>query len=121
MALSGKLIGYIEISKTGDIFHDLLRHNPDKLVAITPDRVHDCELHEGERGAVGSVFSWKYTHEGKKKVAKKIIEAVNEEKHMIVYKIVGGDLVDELYKSFRVTFHIEPKGDWAGGCMDLRV
>ncbi|KAM0003264.1 putative Bet v I/Major latex protein [Helianthus debilis subsp. tardiflorus] len=62
MALSGKLIGYVEISKTGDVFHDLFRHSPHKMVAATPDKVHDCELHEGERGAVGSVITWHYTH-----------------------------------------------------------
>ncbi|KAJ0430809.1 putative Bet v I/Major latex protein [Helianthus annuus] len=62
MALSGKLIGYVEISKTGDVFHDLFRHSPHKMVAATPDKVHDCKLHEGERGAVGSVITWHYTH-----------------------------------------------------------
>ncbi|GKE12268.1 MLP-like protein 43, partial [Tanacetum coccineum] len=62
MALAGKLIGYVEISKTGDVFHDLFRHSPHKMVAMTPDKVHDCELHEGERGAVGSVITWHYTH-----------------------------------------------------------
>ncbi|KAL8268931.1 hypothetical protein R6Q59_002729 [Mikania micrantha] len=61
MALSGKLIGNVEISKSGDVFHDLLRHNPHGIVAITPDKVHDCELHEGERGVVGSVISWHFT------------------------------------------------------------
>ncbi|KAD7116615.1 hypothetical protein E3N88_03883 [Mikania micrantha] len=98
MALSGKLIGYVEISKTGDIFHDLFRHKPDEIVKITPDKVHDCELHEGERGVVGSVISWHYTH-------------VNEENHMIVFKLIGGDLVDGLYKSFTIILHVEPKGD----------
>ena len=29
---------------------------------MTPDKVHDCELHEGERGDVGSVITWHYTH-----------------------------------------------------------
>ncbi|GJR72591.1 MLP-like protein 43 [Tanacetum coccineum] len=62
MALAGKLIGYVEISKTGDVFHDLFRHSPHKMVAMTRDKVHDCELHEGERGAVGSVITWHYTH-----------------------------------------------------------
>ncbi|KAM0016723.1 putative Bet v I/Major latex protein [Helianthus debilis subsp. tardiflorus] len=93
MALSGKLIGYVEISKTGDVFHDLFRHSPHKMVAATPDKVHDCELHEGERGAVGSV-----------------IESVNEENHRIVFKVIGGEL-GELYKSFTIIFHVEPKGD----------
>ncbi|GJV78134.1 hypothetical protein Tco_1509718 [Tanacetum coccineum] len=38
MALSGKLIGYVEISKTGGLFHDLFRHKPHEMVAITPDK-----------------------------------------------------------------------------------
>ncbi|KAJ0669397.1 putative Bet v I/Major latex protein [Helianthus annuus] len=110
MALSGKLIGYVEISKTGDVFHDLFRHNPHKIVEITPHKVHDCELHEGDRGVVGSIISWHYTHEGKKKICKQIIESVNEENHMIVFKVIGGEL-GELYKSFTIIFHVEPKGD----------
>ncbi|KAI3796127.1 hypothetical protein L1987_38791 [Smallanthus sonchifolius] len=111
MALSGKLIGYVEISKNGDVFHDLLRHKPHEMVEMVPDQVHDCELHEGERGAVGSVITWHYTHEGKKKFSKQIIESVNEENHTIRFKVIGGELVDELYKSFKHSFHVEPKGD----------
>ncbi|XP_076940696.1 MLP-like protein 43 isoform X2 [Bidens hawaiensis] len=111
MALSGKLIAYVEISKGGDVFHDFIRHKPHELVAISPDKVHDCELHEGERGAVGSVFTWHYAHDGKKKFAKEIIESVNEENHTVVFKVIGGELVDELYKSFKVIFHVEPKGE----------
>ncbi|XP_076912417.1 MLP-like protein 31 [Bidens hawaiensis] len=110
MALSGKLIGYVDISKSG-VFHDMLRHKPHEAVAIFPDKVHDCQLHEGERGAVGSVISWHYTHEGKKKISKQIIESVNEESHTIVFKVIGGELVEELYKSFKIIFHVELKGD----------
>ncbi|KAK1425700.1 hypothetical protein QVD17_21055 [Tagetes erecta] len=111
MALSGKLIGYVEISNRGDVLHDIIRHNPHEMLPIFPDKVHDCELHEGERGVVGSVICWQYTHDGKKKFSKQIIESVNEEKHMIVFKVIGGELVDELYKSFTITWHVEPKGD----------
>ncbi|XP_076912418.1 MLP-like protein 43 [Bidens hawaiensis] len=111
MALSGKITGYVEISKSGDIFHDLFRHKPHEMAAIVPDKIHDCELHEGERGAVGSVVSWHYTHEGIKKTSKQIIELVNEENQMVVFKVIGGDIVDELYKSFRTILQIEPKGD----------
>ncbi|KAD4983081.1 hypothetical protein E3N88_19752 [Mikania micrantha] len=110
MALSGKLIGNVEISKSGDVFHDLLRHNPHGIVAITPDKFHDCELHEGERGVVGSVISWHFTQDGKRKFTKQIIESVNEENHMIVFKVIDGDPLD-VYKSFRITWHVEPKGD----------
>ncbi|KAI3744386.1 hypothetical protein L1987_57466 [Smallanthus sonchifolius] len=111
MVLSGKLIGYVEISKSSDVFHDILRHKPHEMVAKVPKKVHDCEQHEGESGAVGSVLTWHFTHEGKKKISKQIIESVNEENHTIVFKVIGGELVDELYKSFKHTFHVEPKGD----------
>ncbi|XP_076941978.1 MLP-like protein 43 [Bidens hawaiensis] len=111
MALFGKLIGYVEISKSGDLFHDLLRHKPHELAAIVRDNIHDCELHEGERGAVGSVITWHYSHDGKRRSGKEIIESVNEENHTTVFKVIGGELVDELYKSFTLTFHVEPKGD----------
>nr|XP_043627109.1 MLP-like protein 31 [Erigeron canadensis] len=110
MALSGKLICHVEISKTGDVFHDLFRHKPHEIVAIAPEKVHDCELHEGDRGGVGSVISWHYTHEGKKKICKQIIEAVNEENHMAVFKVIGGDLLEE-YKSFTIILHVEQKGE----------
>ncbi|KAI3744383.1 hypothetical protein L1987_57462 [Smallanthus sonchifolius] len=120
MALSGKLIGYVEISKRGDVFHDLLRHKPHEMVAKVPEKVHDCELHEGERGAVGSIITWHFTHEGKKKISKQIIESVNEENHTIVFKVIGGELVDKLYKSFKHTFHVEPKGDGQVATWSLR-
>ncbi|XP_071698912.1 kirola-like [Rutidosis leptorrhynchoides] len=111
MALSGKLIGYVEVSKAGNVFHDLFRHKPHEIAAIAPEKIHDCELHEGERGDVGSVITWHYTHEGKKKFSKQIIEAVNEENHTIVLKAIGGELVDELYKTFKATLHVEQKGE----------
>ncbi|KAJ0646677.1 putative Bet v I/Major latex protein [Helianthus annuus] len=119
MALLGKLIGYVEISKSGDIFHDIIRHNPHEMVAIAPEKVHDCELHEGERGVVGSVVSWHFTYDGKKEISKQIIESVNEENHTVSFKVIGGELVDKLYKSFRITFHVEPKGDVQVGTVTL--
>ena len=39
-----------------------------------------------------------------------IIEAVDEEKHMIVFKVVDGFPL-ETYKSLTISFHVEPKGD----------
>ncbi|KAK1425704.1 hypothetical protein QVD17_21059 [Tagetes erecta] len=118
MALSGKLIGYVEISKKGDFFHDLIRHKPHEMSAIVPDKLHECDVLEGERGAVGSIISWNYTHDGKRKVAKQLIESVNEENHTVVFKVIEGDLVDE-YKSFKSMWHVEPKGDKQVGTVTL--
>ncbi|KAJ9543515.1 hypothetical protein OSB04_023222 [Centaurea solstitialis] len=49
------------------------------------------------------------TINGKKKFSKQIIEAVDETNHQIVFKLIGGELV-EIYKTFTITFHVEPKG-----------
>ncbi|PWA44378.1 bet v I/Major latex protein, START-like domain protein [Artemisia annua] len=89
MALSGKLIGYVDISSGGDVFHDVLRHKSHELASILHDMVHD----------------------GEKKKIKQIIEAVDEKKHLEVIKAIGGYLLEDLYKSFTSTFHVEPKGD----------
>ncbi|CAH1418411.1 unnamed protein product [Lactuca virosa] len=110
MALCGKLIGHVEVSKKGDICN-LFRYNPNEIAVISPDKVHGCDLHDGERGAVGSVISWHYTHEGKKKISKQIIEAASDENHIIVFKVIGGDLVDELYKTFTIILNVDKKGD----------
>ena len=48
--------------------------------------------------------------DGKKKSLKQIIESVNEENHMTVYKCIEGDLMEE-YKSFTIILHVETKGD----------
>ncbi|GJT64364.1 MLP-like protein 43 [Tanacetum coccineum] len=140
MALAGKLIGYVEISKTGDVFHDLFRHSPHKMVAMTPDKVHDCELHEGERGAVGSVITWHYTHgcamllcilssslfERAAAFFQNNLRALEGEKRNIArsywisrlrlstwrVQVHRGELVDELLKSFYlIILHVEQKGE----------
>ncbi|XP_024988949.1 kirola-like [Cynara cardunculus var. scolymus] len=111
MALIGKLMMQIEISSHGDIFHDLLRHRPNDLASITPAKVHGCDILDGQLGAVGSVISWNYTHDGKKNTLKEIIEEVDETNHKIVMKVIEGDLVEDLYKSFTNIFHVEPHAD----------
>ncbi|KVH97648.1 Bet v I domain-containing protein [Cynara cardunculus var. scolymus] len=61
MALIGKLIMHQDISSRGDLFHDLIRHRPNDIATISPDKLHGCDILEGERGAVGSIICWDYT------------------------------------------------------------
>ncbi|KAK2975711.1 hypothetical protein RJ640_010770 [Escallonia rubra] len=49
-------------------------------------------------------------HDGKEKVAKEIIEAIDEEKKSVTFKVIGGDLM-ELYKTFILTVHVDTKGE----------
>nr|XP_043613906.1 kirola-like [Erigeron canadensis] len=107
MALVGKLIGYTELRSGGKVIHDLLRHQPHDLASICPGKVHSCDLLSGRLGAVGSTIIWQFTHEGKKQTAKEIIQEIDESNHKIVFKIVGGEIVEEIYKAFTISFHSE--------------
>ncbi|KAK4479144.1 hypothetical protein RD792_014655 [Penstemon davidsonii] len=46
--------------------------------------------------------------EGEKKTAKQLIQAIDEEKKSIEFKMLEGDLM-KLYKDFLITLHIDTK------------
>ena len=62
MGLHGKLIAAIEFKAGGDVFHEIMRHNPEHFSKATPEKVHGCDLHEGQFGHAGSIICWTYTH-----------------------------------------------------------
>ncbi|KAJ0435842.1 putative Bet v I/Major latex protein [Helianthus annuus] len=111
MALAGKMMMYLEINSPGEVLHDIVRNRPNDIASMLPDKVHSCDLVEGQWGAVGSVICWNFTYDGKKEIIKQEIEEVNEENHKIVFKVLEARLVENIYKSFKIIFHIEPKGD----------
>ncbi|XP_047959209.1 kirola-like [Salvia hispanica] len=109
MGLHGKLVAAIEFKAGGgDVFHELLRHKPHQISTITPELIKGCDLHEGEFGHVGSIICWDYIIDGKVKKAKEVIQLIDEEKKLIQFKVIEGDLL-ELYKDFVFTSHIETK------------
>ncbi|CAL5354847.1 unnamed protein product [Camellia sinensis] len=104
----------VEIKSDGDAFHEIFRYKPHHINTMSPGNIHGADLHEGEWGTVGSVIYWTYTHgcylDGKKKTAKEIIEAIDEEKKSVTFKVVEGDLM-QLYKTFIITVHVDTKGE----------
>ncbi|KAG5532160.1 hypothetical protein RHGRI_026695 [Rhododendron griersonianum] len=48
--------------------------------------------------------------DGKEKTAKEVIEAIDEEKKLVTFKVVEGDLL-QLYKTFIITVHVDTKGE----------
>ncbi|KAK4479146.1 hypothetical protein RD792_014657 [Penstemon davidsonii] len=123
MGLTGKLVAAIEFRAGGDVFHELVTLKPHHVSKTSPEKVQGCDLHEGEFGKVGSVICWRYTHgksyilydinldmvgstEGKEKTAKQLIQAIDEEKNSIEFKMLEGDLM-KLYKD--ITLHIDTK------------
>ncbi|CAA2994171.1 kirola-like [Olea europaea subsp. europaea] len=110
MGLAGKLIAQIEFKHGGDVFHELIKHKPHHISNTIPHLVQGCDLHEGEFGKVGSKICWTYTHDGKVRKAKVLIETIEEENKLIKFKTLEGDLMEE-YKDFIVTMHVETKGN----------
>ncbi|KAL3839900.1 hypothetical protein ACJIZ3_024491 [Penstemon smallii] len=62
MGLHGTLVASVEFKAGGDLYHELVRYNPNKVADITPEKVQGCDVHEGEFGKVGSIVLWRYTH-----------------------------------------------------------
>lgn len=59
------------------------------------------------------IFVLFYTVDGKAKVGKDMIEAVDEETNSITFRVIEGDLLEH-YKSFKYTIQAIPK---AKGCV----
>ncbi|AAD55504.1 Unknown protein [Arabidopsis thaliana] len=112
-SLVGKLETEVEIKASAKKFHHMFTERPHHVSKATPDKIHGCELHEGDWGKVGSIVIWKYVHDGKLTVGKNKIEAVDPEKNLITFKVLEGDLMNE-YKSFAFTLQVTPKQGESG-------
>ncbi|KAM7463441.1 hypothetical protein LguiA_031562 [Lonicera macranthoides] len=110
MSVIGRLVAKISIKSSGDVFHELFRDDPHYISKITPVKLQGCRLLEGQFGKAGSVIQWNYFHDGKARVAKQVIQAIDAEKKSITYKQFEGDLM-ELYKSFLISIHVDTNGE----------
>ncbi|XP_074302943.1 MLP-like protein 31 [Silene latifolia] len=64
----------------------------------------------------GNDFSCEFSYlleDGKKCVAKELIEVIDEENQLVRFKIIDGDLLKE-FKSFTLTVHVLPRGELTG-------
>ncbi|KAH9613718.1 hypothetical protein KSS87_004875 [Heliosperma pusillum] len=105
-----KLEVEVDIKSSGDVFHELLKMDPHHMSNIVPNQIHACHLHEGEFGQIGSIIEWNYTIEGKKCFTKEVIEAIDEEKKIIKFRVIEGDYFTD-YKNMLISVHVIPKGD----------
>ncbi|KAI3730660.1 hypothetical protein L1987_61832 [Smallanthus sonchifolius] len=67
MTLSGTLVKQVTIMSDGDVFHEIFRYRPHHISEMSPDKIKD----------------------GKSKVAKEVIEAIDEEKKSVCFKMIG--------------------------------
>ncbi|KAF2316805.1 hypothetical protein GH714_042146 [Hevea brasiliensis] len=108
MALLGKLEADVEVNAPADQFHDVFSCRPHHVSIMSPEKIQGCELHEGEWGKEGTVVCWNYFHDGSPKIAKEIIEAIDDVNFSTTFKVVEGDLLKD-YKSFKLIVQATPK------------
>ncbi|KAL1192344.1 MLP-like protein 31 [Cardamine amara subsp. amara] len=107
-SLTGELEVEVEIKAPAEKFYEIYAGRPHHVAKATPRNVQACDLHDGDWGIVGSVIVWNYVHDGKAKVAKEIVEAVEPEKRLVMFRVVEGDIMEE-FKSFLITIQVTPK------------
>ncbi|XP_047309046.1 kirola-like [Impatiens glandulifera] len=105
-----KLSSKTVIKSGGDVFHEIFHQRPHHISDMSPSNIQSVDLHEGDWGTVGFISSWNYNHEGKQKVAKAVVESIDEENKTVAYNVIGGDL-KELYKTFIIHLHVETEGE----------
>ncbi|GAA0183591.1 hypothetical protein Leryth_025049 [Lithospermum erythrorhizon] len=109
MVLTGKIIREIEIKSDTDLFHELFCNKPYEVSKLTPEKVHGCELHKDDWGTHGSIICWDYTHDGKRKIAKQIMER-DDEKKMVTLTLIEGDMLQD-FKSVIVKIQVKKQGE----------
>ncbi|XP_047309675.1 kirola-like [Impatiens glandulifera] len=106
-----KLVNQVEIKSDGDVFHEIFRQRPHHISTMSPSLIQNVDIHDGhDWGTVGSIIYWNFTHDGKEKVAKEIIREIDEEKKLVKYEVLEGD-IKEHYKTFFVTVHVDTEGE----------
>ncbi|PIN11268.1 hypothetical protein CDL12_16133 [Handroanthus impetiginosus] len=110
MGLKGKMVSQICIKSDGDVFHEIYSERPHHISSMSPHRIRNCDVHQGQWGIAGSVIVWKYFHDGKERVLKEIIEAIDKEKKLVTFKVIEGDLT-EFYKNFKITVDVDTSGE----------
>ncbi|KAK4423442.1 Kirola [Sesamum alatum] len=110
MSLNGKLVSHTSIKSDGDRLFDLFSYKLSDIANICPEKIQSVDLVAGQWGAVGSVVLWTFTLGGEKKKSKEVIEAVDEEKKSIRFRVVEGDLL-EAYNSFEFSLIIDSNGE----------
>ncbi|CAN0878440.1 MLP-like protein 31 [Linum grandiflorum] len=106
--IHGKLEAYIGVRVAADVFHDIFSCRPHHVPNMTPSKVKSCDIHEGEFGKAGTVVVWNYIHDGEAKVAKEMIEDIDDVNLSTTYKVIEGDIMKD-YKNFKVVVKATPQ------------
>ncbi|KAK4400051.1 Kirola [Sesamum angolense] len=109
MALNGNLIAAQHKFRREISSSSCLDVQLSDMTKICPQIVSHVDLGWAQWATVGCVFNSNYTLGGEKRFSKTKIEAIDERKRSITYKVVEGCVL-ETYSSLKATFAIESDG-----------
>ncbi|KAJ0234430.1 hypothetical protein HA466_0274520 [Hirschfeldia incana] len=107
-SLQGEIEADVEIKAPATKFYNMFAVRPQDVSIASPENIQGVSVQEGEMVRVGTRVTWNYVLDGKPKVAKDRIEAMEPKKNMIKYRVVEGDLMKE-FKTFLFTVQVTPK------------
>ncbi|KAG0473432.1 hypothetical protein HPP92_014782 [Vanilla planifolia] len=103
----------VEVSSPADKFWAAIQDSATLFPKIFPKQFKSIEIIEGDGKGVGSIRALSLA-EGipHTKFSKEKIEIADNENKLITYSVIEGDLLS-LYKTFRPTLQVIPKGEGA--------
>ncbi|XP_078151717.1 MLP-like protein 423 [Carex rostrata] len=101
----------VEVKSAPEKFWEAIRSSTDLFPKVFPEQYKSIDILEGDGKSVGSVRLVNYAP-GTPLVtfAKEKVEAVEEENKLVSYSVIDGEILS-LYKNFRATLSITPKGE----------
>ncbi|MCD9646103.1 hypothetical protein HAX54_035630 [Datura stramonium] len=106
MGVQGKLTASTGVKCGGHLIYDIFHFNPHHVPNISPSKVKSFEIHQGGTIKTGSIVSWNYYIDGKEKIDKQVIEAIDPKKKSITWKMIEGGVL-EFYNSFTAIISCE--------------
>ncbi|CAN1284723.1 MLP-like protein 31 [Linum perenne] len=92
LLLKGKLEAQFWIRLPANEFHDIFSCRPHHVSNMAPNKIKNCAMHEG----------------GVHKVAKELIEDIDDVNLSTTFKVIEGDITKD-YKEFKLTVKATPE------------
>ncbi|KAJ3674009.1 hypothetical protein LUZ60_006001 [Juncus effusus] len=109
--MASKVEFELEVKSNAEKFWKAMKDYADLIPKGFPQQYKSIDIIEGDGKSVGSVRLVKYA-EGIPTMtfAKEKIEALDEENKLVSYSVIDGEVMN-IYKSFKKTVKISPKGE----------
>ncbi|XP_028752497.1 MLP-like protein 28 [Neltuma alba] len=108
MSHLGKTEIDVHLNASAQKFHEMFTSNPHHIANISPAKIKSVTKLQGDFAKAGSIVVWNYVLDGKDRVAKDVIEAVDSAENLIIFRVIEGDLLKH-YKSFKFIIQVSPK------------